>query len=359
MKNKITPIFLTIYSILMLGGAALLTGCGRDAGAGAADSSNASTAVRIAEVTSRTQALPIRTSGRLAGKAEIKLSFKIGGIVERLFVDEGFRVRQGARLARLNLAEIDAQVTQANSGLEKARRDLARAEGLYSDSVATLEQLQDARTAVEVAEAALKIASFNRTHAEIVAPASGRVLKRAAEAGEMVAAGQPIYLFGAERGGWVVRIGVADRDIVKLAVGDSAELVFDPYPGHIFKGWVTEVADAADPLSGTFEVEVSVDDPGRRLKSGFIARVDVFPSMEEAYHVIPAEALLEADGQEGLVYVYDEASGAARKTPVHIARVLDEEIVVSEGLRVGDRVVTDGVGFLKGNGQVRVVQSAE
>ena len=354
MKNKIPLLLVLLYSIGIIGASALLSGCSRDAGAGAASTNDVPVAVQTADIEIRDTALPIRTSGRLAGKAEVRLSFKIGGIVDRLFVDEGTRVKKGSRLARLNLAEIDAQVTQAKSGLEKAQRDFERAEGLYQDSVATLEQLQDARTAVELAQASLEIASFNREHAEIVAPSAGRILKRAAESGELVSPGQPVYVFGADREGWVVRAGLADRDIVKLAVGDSAHLAFDPYPDMIFEGWVTEVADAADPLSGTFEVEISIDDPENRLKSGFIARVDLYPSQNENYRVVPIEALVEGNGREGLVYAYVEESGEAKKIPVRIARILDDELVVSEGLEEYSRVVTEGAGFLKGNGAVSV-----
>ncbi len=313
--------------------------------------------VFVQDIAEEKRALPIRSSGRLSTKAEVKLSFKIGGLVDRVYVDEGQRVKKGTRLARLNMAEIDAQVLQAKSGLDKAKRDRDRAEGLYADSVATLEQVQDARTAVEIAEANLKIASFNRTHAEIFAPASGRVLKRAAEAGELVGAGQPIYVFGANREGWVVRVGLADQDIVKLAVGDSAKLSFDAYPDEIFQGRVTEVADAADPMSGTFEVEIAIDEPANLLKSGFIARVDLFPSKAEPLYFLPIEALVEGNGDEGIVYVYDAAQNEAKKIPVKIARILDEEIAIKSGLGNYTQVITEGASFLYGEGPVRVMQS--
>lgn len=355
MHKYLTPWFIAAYATGVIGGAALLAGCSRDAGAGSAAVANEPMKVVVAPIRKSTRALPIRTSGRLSAKAEIKLSFKIGGLVERFFADEGARVRSGALMARLNLSEIDAQVLQAQSALEKARRDLERIEGLYKDSVATLEQLQDTRTGAEMAEAALQIAVFNRKHAEITAPATGRILKRAAEAGELVAAGQPIFLFSADEEGWVVRVGLSDRDIVKLAVGDSASLIFDAYPGQAFNGWVAEVADAADPLSGTFEVEVAVKDPGRLLKSGFVARVDLYPAQAESVMLAPIEALVEGNGREGVVFVYDAATGQAKKVPVQIARILDAELAITGGLEDYDQVITEGAGFLKGDQPVQVM----
>ena len=333
-----------------------LLGCNRDVGAESSDTVEMVPNVYVAPIEKRDQPLPIRTSGRLSSKAEVRLSFKIGGIVERMFVDEGRSVRSGAVLARLNLAEIDAQVVQATSGLDKAKRDFDRVEGLFKDSVATLEQFQDAQTGLDIAEANVRIAEFNRKHAEIKAPASGRILRRMAEQDELVNPGQPVFVFGSSQTGWVARVGLADRDIVKIALGDSANLVFDAYPDEVFKGWVTEVADAADPMSGTFEVEVAIQDPDRVLKSGFIARVDLFPSQGESYLYIPVEALVEGDGREGIVYVYDQTSQQAKKVAVQIARVLETELAVASGLESYDRVVTEGASFLRGDGPVQVTE---
>lgn len=337
----------------------VINGCGRAVDAGTTETGPQPVNVFVKDIAEEKRVLPIRTSGRLSSKAEVRLSFKIGGLVDRVYVDEGQSVKKGARLARLNLAEIDAQVLQAKSGLDKAVRDRDRVEGLYNDSVATLEQFQDATTGVEVAEAALKIAAFNRQHAEIFAPAAGRILKRGAEVGELVGPGQPIFVFGAQREGWVVRVGLSDRDIVKLAVRDTASLYFDAYPDQRFDGLVTEVADAADPMSGTFEVEIAIDDPGNQLKSGFIARVDLYPSKAEELYFLPIEALVEGSGNEGIVYVYDASQNMAKKVPVRIAKILDREVAVSEGLDGYDTVVTEGAGFLAGDARVQVMEPAE
>ena len=99
--------------------------------------------------------------GKLASKEELKLSFKTGGIISEIFVDEGQTVKKGQVLAKLNLSEIQAQVNQAILGLDKAERDYRRANNLYKDSVVTLEQLQNTTTALDIAKSNVKIAEFN------------------------------------------------------------------------------------------------------------------------------------------------------------------------------------------------------
>ncbi|MDZ4698669.1 MAG: efflux RND transporter periplasmic adaptor subunit [Rhodothermales bacterium] len=329
-------------------------GCNRNADAEQPGPPSDALAVRTAPVVRDTRPMPIYTSGRLAAKSEMKLSFKIGGLVDGLFVDEGARVRAGAVLAQLNRTEIDAQVLQAERADEKAQRDLERVEALFADSVATLEQVQDARTGAEIAGASLRIAAFNRQHATIVAPVSGRVLRRLAEPNELVQAGQPLFLFAGDTSGWIVRMGLADRDIVKLSLADSVHLAFDAYPDVLFTGYVSEIADAADPLSGTFEVEVAIADPAGKLKSGFIARASLYPSQAETYDFVPVEALVEGDGQEGIVY----GLGSDRKVQKHVIRIgrmLDNEVAVAAGLEGVDEVITEGAGFLNDGDSVRVV----
>jgi RND family efflux transporter MFP subunit len=137
--------------------------------------------VKIQQVSTQTITEPIITSGLLASKQEIKLSFKTGGIIQSISVDEGQTVKKGQILASLNLTEINAQVSQAEQAFEKAKRDLNRAQNLYADSAATREQVQNATTGMEMASAALHSVTFNRQHSTIYAPENGQILKRYAE----------------------------------------------------------------------------------------------------------------------------------------------------------------------------------
>src|SRR5512133_1355664 len=134
--------------------------------------------VRVVGVAKEKIVFPVRSSGIVVPAKEIKLSFKTGGIVSNIYADDGARVKKGALLAVLNMAEIDGQVIQAQNGYEKAERDFTRAQNLYNDSVITLEQYQNAQTAYNVANATLNIARFNSMHSKIIAPEDGVILKR-------------------------------------------------------------------------------------------------------------------------------------------------------------------------------------
>jgi RND family efflux transporter MFP subunit len=316
--------------------------------------------VEVEPVVMSAAPLPIESSGRLARRSEQALSFKVGGLVERLAVREGEAVRAGQTLARLDLREIDAQVLQARSGLQKAQRDLARATQLLADSVATLEQVQDARTAVEIAEAQLEIAAFNRQYAVIVAPESGRILRRSAEPNELVQPGQPVYTLGTASGGWIVRVGLPDRDVVRLALGDAAEVRFGAFPGEVFAGRVAQIAEAAEASTGTFEIEVAVPDPAGRLKSGFIAGVVLSPSQGEPHALVPSSAFVAGEGDQGVVYTLAPerdggaiTGGTAQRRTVTVAAFTGDHLAV-RGFGGGEHVVTSGAAYLEDGERVQV-----
>lgn len=312
------------------------------------------TLVQTMPVLVEARAFPLHTSGKLASKTEIKLSFKTGGIVQRILVDEGRSVRKGQLLAQLNLAEIEAQVKQARSAWEKAERDVQRAQNLFADSVITLAQLQDARTALEVAAADLRIAEFNLKHSRIYAPSNGRILRRFVEQNELVGQGVPVLFFASTENDWILRVSVTDRDVLRLQPGDSASVVFDAYPERRFAGAIAEIGETADPATGTFEVEVRVDAGEMRLISGFFAKADLFPSARKPYAIVPIEALYMGDGNHGYVFALDPTGKHAVKRAIKIARILDAELAVSGGLDGVQEVITAGVAYLTDGAPVRL-----
>jgi multidrug efflux system membrane fusion protein len=300
---------------------------------------------------------PVRTAGKLASKTESKLSFKTGGIIRQILVDEGQSVREGQLLAQLNLEEISSRVDQAELALKKAERDFGRAENLFRDSVTTLEQLQDARTALEVARSNASIANFNLQYSTIHAPSDGKILKRIAAANEIIAPGHPVFLFAATSSDWVVRANLTDRDMVRVDMGDTAHLRFDAYPGEIFTGAISEIGTAADPYTGTFEIEIRMEKEPGMLVTGLIAKVDIYPAYREKHVVIPVEALVDGTGTTGYVMVLVDGQPERRK--IQIQAFTDHGIVVQQGLSPGDELITEGAQYLRSGSRIRVNESDE
>jgi len=311
--------------------------------------------VTVISVSSHATGEPIHTSGKLSSKTEVKLSFKTGGIIDKLEVNEGQSVKKGALLASLNLAEIKARKQQAEQGYDKALRDYQRVENLYRDSVATLEHLQDARTALEVAKTNVDIAEFNLKFSTIEAPSNGKILLKLSEENEIVSAGQPVLLFGSTEDDWVVKANLTDRDIVHVHLGDPARIYFDPYPGMAFAGRVTQVGKSADPYTGTYEVELTVNPKSVELASGFIAKADILPPRADSCLKLPIDVLVEAEGHQGKLFVVKDSIAFLRTVTI---REIAGNVCITGGLDLGEQVVLEGAGYLNDGEKVIIVHPA-
>ncbi len=340
----------------------LVAACGEGATPPAAPAAAGERTVRVVEARTAVLDTTVRAVGLLAPQDELSLGFKIGGVVERIEVDAGDTVRRGDVLAVLDQTEIDAAVGRAAEVADQAARDLARTRALFADDVATLEQVEHASSALNIARADLDAARFNARHARIEAPADGFVLRRLAEPGELVGAADSVVVVGSLAEGWAVRAAVTDRDVVQLAPGDAARVAFDAFPGGVFAGRITRIAAASDAATGTYEVEIAIEPggspDGERFVQGLVAKVDLDVAQRARARLwIPLEALLEADAGNATVIVAD-AAGAVERRAVRIGGLSGGSVEVRGGLDAGERVVTEGAAWVEDGARVTVLTAA-
>ncbi len=343
----------TITGIVVLILSLLVSGCSKEENNIRKEKSVVN--VRTAKITMENVTVPVHTSGKVYSNSEKKLAFKTGGIIERIFVNEGQKVNKGKILARLNLSEINANVKKAGEAYEKAKRDIERITNLYNDKVATLEQKQDAETQLQVAKSNLEIAKFNKEHSVITAPANGYILKKLAEADELIGQGTPVFLFGSSDKNWIVKAGVADVDVNRISLGDSVVVNLDSYSNAKLSGIVTEIGHFASPYNGTFEIEVTFNAAGKQIRSGYVAKLDIYPAASRLAKLVPVEAIAEAAGNEAFVYTIN--NNAAVRNEVYTDQILGNKAIISTDLPVGTTVITDGSEYLVNGIKVNIVMN--
>lgn len=312
------------------------------------------TPVRAIEAIRTDQTEHFRSSGTVASRAEMNLTFKTPGYVRDVLVDEGDRVARGQVLARLQMTEVDAQLRAATSQADFASKNLDRMQRLFADSVIAEARLDEATDAHERAQAGLELARFNHDHATIRAPSSGRILSRGVEVAEFTSPGAPAFRFGSTSSGWVVRVGVPDHQVFRIALGNAATVSLPAVESAAVQGRVSEISDAADPRSGTFEVEVTLlsDAP---LRSGMVAEVVIELTDADALVYLPPQSLVDADGMEGSVFVIED--GVARRRDVRVVTIGVDQIGVDGDDLDGARVVTAGAAYLRDGDRVALVAS--
>ena len=313
--------------------------------------------VKLLPISENTSSNVVAASGLLSTEDEAKLSFKIGGIIERIFVREGDHVSKGQLLATLKATEIVAQVQQVQLAVERAQRDYQRADNLYRDSVATLEQLQNAKTGVELAKRNLEQVAFNQQYSRIYAPADGFVTKKIANEGELASAGSSVLLVNAVGGSsnWILQIGLSDREWAAIEVGNKASVTMDAFPGEQFTGTVNKKSISADAASGSFQAEVQVNFGKYQPAIGMFGKASIFPSRSSVGFSIPYEALLEANGKKGFVFVSDDKKTVIR-CAVTISGISNDVVYVADGLQGHPYVVTSGSPYLSDKSTINPIQ---
>jgi RND family efflux transporter MFP subunit len=208
-----------------------------------------------------------------------------------------------------------------------------------------------------VAEEGLRIARFNQQYAQIRATENGTILRKLMNEGEYAGAGAPVFFLSGTAGSdWVIRFGVADKDWARIKKGDKATVQLDAYPGKHFSGIVSEIAQGADPLSGTYEVEVKVLPDGHRFAAGLFATIQLQPATQQTVTMIPIEAIAEADDKTGYVYTLNADKQTVTKHKVSIAFLQKDKAAISGGLENVSEVITEGVGYLTEKSLVKVVR---
>lgn len=299
----------------------------------------------------------VAVSGQFTTNDETLLSFKNGGIISKIYVKEGDLIKPGQLLAAVNLTEISSQVEQVTLAYQKADRDYQRANKLYKDSVATLEQLQNAKTAFEVAKQQLDAAKFNQNYAEIRATSSGYVLKKLASDGQIVGPGTPVLqVNGAKQNKWVLKVGLSDKQWALLKVNDRATIITDALPDQQLAAKLTRKSEGIDPQSGTFAVELTLDQAQvAGLATGLFGKANIIPTKRTSGYSIPYDALLDGGENEGFVFVTND-NQTAKKVKVQLGAIQNDRISVIGGLEQANALIISGSAYLTDGAKIKILK---
>ncbi len=305
-------------------------------------------------------------SGEVRARQEPALAFRVGGKITRRLVDAGARVHVGELLAELDPEDLALQAEAARAQLAAAQADLtlARAEleryremrerGLVSQSQfdARLASFTAAKAQADHAAAQLSVMRNQRDYARLVAPQDGVIAARLAEAGQVVAAGQSVFVLAAD-GELEVAISIPELQIERFAVGMPVLVELWSRPGMRWPGTLREITPAADPLARTFAARVAFDAADAQVDIGQSARV--YAAEGEAQVLAVPLAAVGGEAGEAHVFVLDPAASRAVRRPVTVASWGEREAVIAEGLSPEDWVLGGGVHLVRDGEPLRAV----
>ena len=289
--------------------------------------------------------------GHLKPITKVSISSEIAGVVEALNVDQGSRVLKGDILV-----QIDTKRQLLNNRLNKSNYDLAlkdytRETKLLSKRLSTPAKVADLKNKLEVNRLRLQLSELDLIKSRIKAPINGVISNPAIEMGEYVRVGDKILeVLNITK--VLALINIPEREIQYIELGKEVNLTLDAIPGEMFPGKVTTRGLEADMRSRTFEVEVEVENPDRKLLPGMLIRAKLLKIHLENQILIPRHAIQE---EEKGSFVYIVNHDTIKKKHITIGLSIDQEVQVLDGLKIGDMLVETGQQLVSPNEKVAVV----
>ena len=378
--------------VLMVGLVVISAGARRDRGQ----------EVRFDKVGRRDLVAAVTASGKIQPKKKVDVSADITGRITRIAVREGDFVKQGQFLIQIDptvyeanlqqatatMASSQAAAVQAKANSDQAERALGRTKELHTQNpnLVSQEQLEQAQTAFDVAQANLNAAQHqvdqaraaaqsardNLRKTTLIAPMTGRVTRLAVEEGEVAVPSTfskdiGLLLTVSDLSVIQAKVKVDETDVVRVHLGDSVEVSIDAFPDTAFIGRVTKVSDssvrdATSTATGQndravdYEVEITLDKPPADIRPDLSATARIVTDTRKQALSIPIIALTVRENKpmstenrpvdttaarkkketEGVFIVKD---GVATFRPVKVGIAGDEYFEVTDGLKEGETIV--------------------
>lgn len=292
-----------------------------------------------------------RGSASLEAEAESDVVARVAGVVEAVFVEEGGVVSAGQALAKLDSDQRALEVRQAKAEMERLEADFKRNQAVFSDDLISREAFDRIKYEREAARAQYDMARLALEYSTIRAPIDGVISARYIKVGNNLAAGTPAFHVAAFDPLLAV-FHVPEREIHKLAVGQTAMLDMDAWPDRRFSGTVERISPVVDPDTGTVRVTVAMDSADGALKPGMFGRVRIRYATRSDAVLVPSEAIMTEDARDAVFVIND---GTAQRREVTTGFSADGQVEIVEGLLVGDVVVTTGQTSLRDGAPVEII----
>jgi len=280
--------------------------------------------------------------GTVKGGSEIELRFQVPGMIKSFNFREGDKVGKGEIIARLDQGDALLKLKQAQIELEEYEK-------LYSIGAIVRSKVEQARLAARLASS-----EFEKTY--LRAAKDGIIGDKNVEVGEFITPNVKVAtLVNLEN--VVVELGIIEKEIDRIFLGQKVTVNVDTYPGIDFTGIVSNISPLIAGKSKTLSVKANLDNPGGLLLPGMFARIKISIFEKEEALIIPSDSLDRSTG-EFRVFVVGE-NNVAYAQPVEVAYLSSDYAQIAGGLDVDELVVVEKPESLTDGKRVRIIEVKE
>ncbi|MDY0084334.1 MAG: efflux RND transporter periplasmic adaptor subunit [Bacteroidales bacterium] len=299
-------------------------------------------AVVLQQITPRTFNHFFETSGSVEAVEEAFISPEVNGQIKKILVVEGDRVKKGQLLAELNTDIIERNIAEIETALVLAKDVYERQKRLWEQKIGSEVQFLEARNNKENLENKLQTLQAQLDLASITAPIDGIVERVYQKNGELAVPGvQLIHLVNLNE--LKVRADVSEAYLPVIHSNDSVNLTFPSFPDYKKSLTISRVGNVVNKNNRTFEIEVRVKNENEILKPNMIAVITINDYTAKNSMIVPSKVIREdLNGRYLYVAEWQGDDLVSRKRYISIGRTYGNETRVLDGLKMGDKVITEG-----------------
>ncbi|RCX08088.1 RND family efflux transporter MFP subunit [Anaerobacterium chartisolvens] len=405
-KNKLLCIAISVISLTSM------TGCGQQAPSSAPVVKN----VSALQVSAGSIATSVDYAGKLKPLKEIPVASKLPGTVESVNYDVGMEVREGDILFTIDPKEVQAQYDQSKAAVNsaetnltltsestiaqqilQAEKALAQAQIQYDDAAelygkmaelygsnsasrqdmdksksamdAALIQLNTAKNFLELlnnkvgpqsaavasaqleqSKAAQKQSSIRLDNTSVASPISGRVSARSIDAGQLLSAGIPVFTI-IDSSAYLAEVNVSNAIVSRILAGQKVSVKAGGASESVYGGVVDTISPSADPQTHTYTVKVKIQNTSPDLIPGMLVKVNFTVDSRNNIIIVPNEAVVS---ENGVQYVYVVKDNKIVKRLVSTGISDEKSWEITDGIKAGEYVVTEGQSFLNEGDSVNI-----
>lgn len=288
--------------------------------------------------------------GTIVAYNDVAVLSETSGRVVKVDAEVGDYKPAGSVLVEVDSELREAAYKTANVTYEKAKKDLERYEALYKEGSISDSQIEQARWSYQSAESQYIVARRQLSDTKITTPISGIVTARNVNIGSMVMGAPQATLVAnvVDISRLKVKVNVAEKDVIRLKVGEKVDVTTDVFPGEVFTGSIFSISSKGDE-GHTYPVEVVLKNSKQQLKAGMFGRVVFTPKSSGNLIVIPRESIV-GSVKDANIYVVN--NNVAKLRSVVTGKETGTNIEILSGLQEGELIVVNGQNNLSDNAPV-------
>ena len=347
--RRLILLLLVIVLVVIL---SLNTGCQKGKVSGMnIGTNNKPVKVKVLEIHKENFSIPVYFTGKVIPKEKVLISPEVGGRVVKIYKDKGQNVKKGDKLLKIDSRELEIALMEAEANLRFQESNYKKYKRLYEKKAVSSQQFLKTETMYKSALSRYESLKLKIEKTLITSPIDGIIVDRYISLSELAVPGKPVFKIE-NQNPVKIKLELSEQDLIYVRKDEVVEVEFSIPELSKRKGRIDYISNSADPISSKFIVEVLVDNPDGKIRTGFLARVRFNKEVLKGVYIVPQNSLI-IDNENYFLYKVDE-NNRAHLIKVKLNDLYEDKAIIESGIKDGDRIVILGAKLLKEGSIVKI-----